>query len=485
MRFRKSWGRFRLGHRIAVTILAAIVAVDALYVVLFLLMPARILTVYSANWLTGKAEAAAMLVFQDDEQERDAISARFGADNHLRIRWRRTWDPPDPPLREGLRPFIDRAKATIEADLAGKVRRVTVKGALELRGNIFRVDVQPQPPDFLERMSVGPLEPGDADIPILGIFELAIQGADESWIIIEPEGTRGYAEQLQPWLLLLTAAVLLVSFLSTVTARRALRPLERLAESARNFGRTRRAVPIDPAGLNEFEVIARAMNEMQEGIKRFIDERTQMIAALSHDLRTGLTALRLDAEDLAGGDSKSRLVEGMEEMERLISATLAFAGDDLKREPAQMIDLAALLISLCDSFSDRKCAASYSGPDHLCAICQPVAMKRSMTNLIDNAIKYGGCARVSLASSAASARICIADDGPGIPPDKADLAFQPFGRLDNARNRESGGVGLGLTIARDIVQSHGGEIRLSVPPQGSGLEVLISLPLPARGRASC
>ena len=356
-----------------------------------------------------------------------------------------------------------------------------MKGVLELRGNIFHVDLQPQPPDFLNRLPLGPLESGEADLPILGIFELAIQGLDGSWIIIEPEGTRGYAEQLRPLLILLTGAVALIAFLSTITARNTLRPLDRLTEGARQFGRTRKAVPIDPAGLHEFEVVARAMNEMQERIKRFIDERTHMLAALSHDLRTSLTGLLLDADEMAGGDSKNRLIAGLEEMDGVISATLAFAGDDLKREPAQMIDLAALLISLCDSFSDRNCSASYSGPDHLFAMCQPVAIKRALTNLIDNAVKYGGCARVQLGLAADGAAISIADDGPGIPADKADLAFKPFARLDYARNRESGGVGLGLTIARDIIQSHGGEISLVTPTTGKGLEVLISLPLPSSG----
>ncbi|MFZ1109101.1 MAG: ATP-binding protein [Rhodomicrobium sp.] len=478
MLLRKAWPRLRLRTRIAVTILAAIVAVDALYAVLFLLMPARVLTTYSGHWLTGKAREATSDIFNEDAQAREARADKFGADNHLHVRWQRTWEEPEPQGKKGLRPFLERARASIERDLEGKVRKVAVRGALELRGNIFHVDVQPYPPDFLDRLPLGPLDQGEADLPILGIFELAIQGLDKSWIIIEPEGTQGYLEQLRPLLVLLTGAVALVAFLSTVTARNALRPLERLAENARQFGRTRKAIPIDPAGLHEFEVIARAMNEMQESIKGFIDERTNMLAALSHDLRTSLTGLLFDAEEMTGGESKNRLIAAMEDMERVISATLAFAGDDLKAEPAQKIDLAALLISLCDSFSDRNAPASYSGPDHLFAICQPVAIKRAFTNLIDNAVKYGGCARVRLGLSADGAAISIADDGPGIPPDKAEMAFRPFGRLDYARNRESGGVGLGLTIARDVILSHGGEIRLGAPSQGGGFEVLISLPLP-------
>jgi signal transduction histidine kinase len=478
MQFRKAWPRIRLRTRIAVTILSAIIAVAALYAVLFLLMPARLLTIYSARWLVGKAEEATSVIFQEDAQARDARAARFGADNHLKIRWRRKWDKAKPESEKGLRPFVERARATIERDLEGKVRKVAVKGVFELRGNMFHVDLQPHPPDFLHRLPLGPLGSGEADLQILGIFEFAIQGLDGSWIIIEPEGTQGYAERLRPLLILLTGAVGLVAFLSTVTARNTLRPLERLTEGARKFGRTRKAVPIDPSGLHEFEVVARAMNEMQESIKRFIDERTHMLAALSHDLRTSLTGLLFDAEELTGGESKDRLIAGMEEMERVISATLAFAGDDLKGEPVQMIDLAALLISLCDSFSDRSCPASYSGPDHLFAMCQPVAIKRAFTNLIDNAVKYGGCARVQLGLAADGAAISIADDGPGIPADKADLAFKPFGRLDHARNRESGGAGLGLTIARDIVQSHSGDIRLGIRSEGKGFEVLILLPLP-------
>ncbi len=304
MRFRKWRPRFRLTTRIALTIVAALVAVDALFVVLFFLMPARLMTTYSARWLVGKSEEAASIIFHADVPARDALAIRFGADNHLQIRWRRTFAEPSPGSEKGLRPFVERARASIERDLQGIARRVVARGVLELQGNIFHVDLQPYPPDFIQRLPVGPLEPGEADLPILGIFELAIQGIDQSWVLIEEEGTEGYAERLRPWLILLTGAVVPISILSFITARRSLRPLDRLAESARNFGRTRKAVPIDTAGLHEFEVIAQAMNEMQDSIKRFIDERTQMLAALSHDLRTGLTALRLDAEELAGDDSR-------------------------------------------------------------------------------------------------------------------------------------------------------------------------------------
>jgi signal transduction histidine kinase len=469
--------RFGLRTRIASTMLLAFFALIVLFVVLFALLPARITTAYSARWLIATAGEAASVILQANEQERDALAVRLGADNHLKISWRRTWKEAALSPYQFRRPNVLRTAATIESDLKlqGIARRVLVNESQRPGGNILHIDVRLYPPDFVARMPTGPMQAEESDQGIPAPFEFAIEGLDGSWVVVEPQA-HSYPGLLRPWIIMLSVAIALILGLSTIIARNTLRPLERLAESARNFGRTRKAVPIDRAGLHEFEVIAGAMDEMQDSIKSFIDERTRMLAALSHDLRTSLTSLLLDAEGVSGGDNKDRLIAGMEDMERVISATLAFAGDDLKGEQAQKIDLATLLISLCDDFSDRNYPASYSGPDHLFALCQPVGIKRAMTNVIDNAVKYGGCARVQLSVASEGAVISIADDGPGIPADKADLVFKPFGRLDYARNRESGGVGLGLTIARDIVQSHGGEIRLGVPPRGKGLEVLLSLP---------
>jgi signal transduction histidine kinase len=453
-------------------------AVEALNVTVFILIPARLMKVYSAHLLVEKAELAALAVFQADPKARDALCAKLGAAYRLRISWQPALDEATQGPDENKRPYLERVRGAIEADLNEKIKKVTVRGIVGFTGNLFRVDLQFQPPDLIKRLPVRPLKPEEDDLAIPGPFEFAIQGLDGSWIVIEPEGPPSYTARLLPWIVILFGAVAAVSLLSALAVRRPLRALERLAEAAREFGRTRKTVPIDRAGSREIGVIAEAMNGMQERIERFIAERTRMIAAMSHDLRTNLTASRIDAEELPGCEATDRIVANMEEMERMISATLTFAGDELKGEPAQRIDLAAMLISLCDNFSDRNCDASYDGPDHLSALCQPVAMKRAFTNLIDNAVKYGGCARVQLSHSGNRAAIVIADNGPGIPPNKVELAFQPFWRLDSARSRQIGGVGLGLTIARDIIQSHGGEIALGQPPQGTGLEVRISLPLP-------
>ncbi len=177
MQFREAWPRFQLGTRIAATIVLALIAVHALYAVLFLLMPARLMSVYSAHWLVGKAEKATSVIFQEDAQARDRRAAQFGADNHLHAHWQRTWDGPEPKSEKGLRPFLERARASIERDLEGKVRKVAVKGVLELRGNMFHVDLQPQPADFLNRLPLGPLDPGEADLPILESSSLRFRGS--------------------------------------------------------------------------------------------------------------------------------------------------------------------------------------------------------------------------------------------------------------------------------------------------------------------
>ena len=186
-----------------------------------------------------------------------------------------------------------------------------MKGVLELRGNMFHVNLQPQHRIFYNGCHWARWSPGKRMIPILEHLRACNSGTDGSWIIMEPEGTRGYAEQAatladpvdrrcRTWCRCFRPSL----------QQEALRPFGAACRGARNFGRTRKAVPIDPADLNEFEVIARAMNEMQESIKRFIDERTHMLAALSHDLRTNLTGLLLDAEVMTGGGSKDRLIAG-------------------------------------------------------------------------------------------------------------------------------------------------------------------------------
>lgn len=467
--------------------LVAVITVQILDALLLYLVFPRGVMVHSSYWLAQTVENATLAIFQAGPKERDAVAARIGADNQLHIRWlpdEKAITPSPPGFK---RPFLERTRLAIERNLKGKARIVTIQRLAGFRGHEIHVKKKFQPPSFEKQLAHEEFGkqlalgwPGleNGDVPVFGPFRVAVQGLDGSWVTIEPERLQDLRAGLRAFAVGLLFAAVLTSLLAAAIAKNLLRPLDRLARAARKFGRTRQAVPMDTAGLREFEVIGQALNEMQDRIRKFLDERTAMLAAMSHDLRTNLTGLRLDAEDVCDGEAKARLIEGVEEMDRMISATLTFAGDELKGEPAQAVDLAALLISLCDAFADRNHQVSYSGPDHLSAFCQPVAIKRAFANLIDNAVKYGGWARVSLSNSEGSATVFIADGGPGIPPEKAGDAFQAFRRLENSRSRETGGVGLGLTIARDIIHANGGEITLGQPPQGKGLEVKVTLPAP-------
>lgn len=230
----------------------------------------------------------------------------------------------------------------------------------------------------------------------------------------------------------------------------------------------------------ELDAIADSFNQMQQRLKRFVDERTHMLAAISHDLRTPLTRLRLFAEFVSDEQQRALVLNDIEEMEQMLRASLTFASDEAHREPHSRVDVAALLISLCDTVSDVGSDVSYEGPDHAELPCQPVAIRRALSNLIDNACKYGEQAGVRLSEHGDLIEITVADRGPGIPADQVEQAFAPFRRLEGSRNRESGGVGLGLAIARDVIHGHGGAITLEAH-QPTGLLVRVRLPKPRAG----
>lgn len=272
------------------------------------------------------------------------------------------------------------------------------------------------------------------------------------------------------------AIILLISFRAS---RALLTPLQQLSAAAERLGRERSITAIPEMKVPEYKAIADSFNQMQTRLKRFVDERTQMLAAISHDLNTPLTRLRLLAEDLSDGRQREQVLSDIDEMEMMVQSVLAFARDDSHQEPSVSVDIASLLISLCDIVSDAGQTARYRGPDHAFLPCRPGALRRAVGNLIDNGCKYGGQVVVELAVIEEAVEIRIADRGPGIAEEDREKAFMPFQRLETSRNRQTGGTGLGLSIARDIIRGHGGEIVLQNGPEG-GLIVLVRLPRPAQ-----
>ena len=270
----------------------------------------------------------------------------------------------------------------------------------------------------------------------------------------------------------MAAGILILGFL---VVRLIGRPLRALAIAADRIGRPGESVPVSEDGPREVRHAAHAFNRMQARIDRLIADRTQALAAVSHDLRTPIARLRLRAGFIEDAEAQRQIDADLDEMEAMITSTLAYLRGEAEQEPLRVADLAAMLETLCDDAADAGRHASYDGPSQARLACRPGAMKRALANLIDNALKYGGAARVTLRDRETMVEIAVEDDGPGIPEDQLEAAFAPFRRLDPARNLEAGGSGLGLTIARQVAERHGGTVSLR-NRTGGGLVATLTIP---------
>jgi signal transduction histidine kinase len=273
----------------------------------------------------------------------------------------------------------------------------------------------------------------------------------------------------------LTLLVLLLVIVLYVAARNITRPLSELAHAVDSFGRDTRAVPQLPErGARELRDAARAFNTMQDRLHRYLDSRTRVLAAMSHDLKTPLTRLRLQVETLEDPPMQARIGRELDEMESMVREALAlFRGLD-DGELASALDVATLLAQIRDEFGDMGETVTITGHALRPLTAKPQALKRCLTNLIDNAVKFGTRADIHI-EDGADLVIRVRDRGPGIPAEELERVFEPFYRLESSRNRDSGGTGLGLSIARDIAQAHGGSLQLSNLP-GGGLEAALRLP---------
>lgn len=269
-------------------------------------------------------------------------------------------------------------------------------------------------------------------------------------------------------------SVLVLAVGGGIFARRIARPLKALSDAADRLGRGEQHRPLPETGPDDLRKTADAFNRMQDRLHRFVSDRTQMLAAIGHDLRTPLTTLRLRAEYVKDPALQDRIITTIDEMQTMVDATLAFAKGDAAAAETRTVDLNALLGSLCEDMAEIYPSIGFTEGERLNFRCRPENLRRALRNLIENAVRYGSAARVSLATSDAEVRISIDDDGPGIPENQLDAVFSPFLRLEDSRNRQTGGVGLGLSIARAIAHQHGGEIHLS--NRKPGLRAIMILP---------
>jgi signal transduction histidine kinase len=309
---------------------------------------------------------------------------------------------------------------------------------------------------------------------------VALQLPDGPWLNVSVA-----VEPARPWhsptflaaFLVMTAAA---AGLTLWAVRRLTAPVRTLAIAAEALGRDVNAPPLPEDGPLEVATAAAAFNTMAARIRRFVEGRTEMLTAIGHDLRTPITRLKLRAEFVEDEEQRAKMLADLEELEAMISATLAFGRDAQTTEAVTSLDLPALLRTVLDEAGDARPDVveklAYEGPPHLTVRARPLAMKRALANLVSNAVSYGGGARVRLLSPVdGMLTIEVEDDGPGIPPSELERVFEPFHRCEPSRSRETGGVGLGLPIARNIFRAHGGDVTLTNRPRG-GAKAMAAIP---------
>lgn len=270
-----------------------------------------------------------------------------------------------------------------------------------------------------------------------------------------------------------------VIVLSLIAVRFVTRPLSTLASAAEALGRDIHRPPLDEQGTVEVRRAAHAFNTMQARLIQYIQERTRILAAVSHDLKTPITRLRLRTELLHDPEVQAKFARDLEEMEAMVSATLDFTRGLDNVEAQREVDVMALLESLQADAQDMGRKISISGETRRPIKAYPQSLKRCIANLLDNAVNFGSEARVSVEDSDQMLTIRISDDGPGIPEAEMERVFEPFYRVEGSRNRATGGTGLGLSIARNNARANGGDVTIRNRPEG-GLEVTLTLP-----RATC
>jgi signal transduction histidine kinase len=267
---------------------------------------------------------------------------------------------------------------------------------------------------------------------------------------------------------------LIILAVSVWAVRRVTAPLGSLATAAQRLGNDVNSPPLPETGTTETRQAARAFNEMQARLRDLIENRTRLLAAISHDLRTPLTLLRLRAETVENKDERDKMLSTIGEMDNLIGMTLQSARDDSLGD-FQEIDLAAAVEGVVREMADAGLPVHMEPRGPIQFRCHPAAIKRAVRNLLDNAVKYGKSGRLTVHATTSVVQIDVDDDGPGIPKTELARVAEPFYRLEDSRSRETGGVGLGLAIVQSIIQAHGGKLTLTNRPAG-GLRASIVLP---------
>lgn len=309
---------------------------------------------------------------------------------------------------------------------------------------------------------------------LMNNFVAAVHRADGRWTVVEPEPdpfSDPWYRRLAIWLV---GCILLTVPLGYLFARRITEPVRAFARAAEALGRDPSGAILPLTGPAEIGAAARAFNDMQARLKRYIEDRTGMVGAISHDMRTPLSRIRFKLES-APPALKAAVLTDVAQMEQMITSVLAFIHDASAGRPREQVDLRSILECLVDDAAQMGQAVSLEDGATVTVTADSLGLTRLFGNLVDNAVKYGGEARLRLSAQGAEAIVDITDRGPGLAPADLERVFTPFYRADSARTLDGGGVGLGLAVARSIARAHGGDVVLTASP--TGLTARVRLPL--------
>jgi len=310
--------------------------------------------------------------------------------------------------------------------------------------------------------------PAPVGVVLISGFEIGAQLPDGRWLVMS-QG-RNWAEI--GWIaraaLIIGGTLALLSVLAILFARRLTRPIRNFSDAVQAVGVDPQSAPVAEEGPQELRGAARAVNTMQSRLRSLIADRTKTLAAVAHDMRTPLMRLRLAAENVTP-EQRERMAKEIGEVEALVASFIAFARDDPAEEARVRLDLAALLQSIADDQVEAGQSVTFEGDERLVVTGQPLGLKRLFSNLVENALKYAGAARMRMHREEGAVVIEVADDGPGIPADQRESVFEPFVRLSDG----AGGAGLGLPAARSIARAHGGDIAILDTERGALLRVTL------------
>lgn len=463
---RRLWPRSMTGQLVAILLLALVLAQLATFAIL---QGERQSTIEAIGREQVLERAAALVRLLDETREASERRRALRAFSTRRLRF---WVADEAVVEEQGAGAATRLAGKLEDLLEGEGDQAVLVAISEIGR---RTKGMPRWHRQLRDAGVEPKQPGDPGLLV------AIRVGPESWLnaamLLPPERP---AFGLAP-LVALVAAALAVSLAAVLGLRRLTRPMAALAAAADAVGR---GEPVElPADRGPVEIrrTALAFNRMQARIGRAMAERTRLLAAVSHDLRTPITTLRLRVEMVDDPELQERMLATLDEMQALTEAGLLLARGTSADEPTAAVDLGALVESLAADQADlgADVAVEPVQGGRIVLRCRPLALKRALRNLVENAVRYGGGARLALAEDGQRVTLTIDDDGPGLSEELLERVFDPFVRGEASRSPETGGAGLGLAIARTILRAHGGDVTLA-NREGGGLRAMVILPS-ARG----